>query len=188
LSGGEQRGDGRDREYGAAALPRGVKHLARTFTWFLPAAVSAHPAWASLPLGDAGTIEVTLVVGADGALEHADYDLNAPEHLRAIVERTMLLLRAGKYAIAARAGVAGKERLRISVTLSQREPSEAAGRKPGDALAFGRDWPTLALPGRAYFTLVSGRHFEAQIAIVWSTASEEAQRTQDDTVDPDDAE
>jgi hypothetical protein len=78
--------------------------------------------------------------------------------------------------------------LRISVTLSQREPSQAEGRKPGDALAFGRDWPTLAVPGRAYFTLVSGRHFEAQIAIVWSTASEEAPAPQDDTVDPADAE
>ncbi len=48
--------------------------MARTFTWWLPSAVSALPAWSKLPLGDAGSIDVTLVVRPDARVDKVEYD------------------------------------------------------------------------------------------------------------------
>jgi hypothetical protein len=87
-----------------------------------------------------------------------------------LVKRTIALLQAGRFALTSAPGLAGRERLRIEVTLSQREPLDHPGDDPHHALNLGHDPPTASEPGKAYFTLASGRHFEARVTIVSSDA------------------
>jgi len=174
-AGGDDKGDGRRRRYGGAGLPRGVKHLAKAFTWYLPSAVASDKAWRKLPLGPAGSIDVTLKVNAEGKVVDADYDKKAAKHLVAIIKKTMALVWAGRFALDGKMGKAGREKLRIEVTLSESAPHQDLGKdgkKPHHVFNYGRDLPSMGTPGRAYFTQLSGRHFEARITILSSQSDD----------------
>lgn len=162
-------GQGPGRSYGAASERRGLRVLAPAFARAIPAAVSADPVWSRLPLGPAGRLEITITLNDDGKIVEVPLPENTPSHLRAIVERTMALLRAGRFALTGATG-AGAETLRIEVTLSQQDPIEHDSAKPSDALRLGHQPPTADEPGRAHFTLASGRHFEALITVLASAA------------------
>jgi hypothetical protein len=116
-------------------------------------------------------VELEVVLDGEGKLAEQVVDRRASKPMRRLVKRTLALLQAGRFALTSAPGLAGRERLRIEVTLSQREPLEHAGDDPHEALNLGHDPPTPSAPGRAYFTLASGRHFEATITILGSEPS-----------------
>jgi hypothetical protein len=153
--------------YGQADLPRGMLPLASAFARAVPAAVSNDRAWSRMAVGVAGHIEVTLHIDADGKIAQVSFrdPEHTPPHLQRLVDKTILVMRSGTFALVDARGP-GFETLGIEVTLSQRAPIETANASPNDALRLGHDPPTRDLPGRAYFTLASGRHFEARIVIL----------------------
>ena len=163
---GSGEGRGRGRRYGAEGTTRGVRNLARAFTRAIPAAVSADRAWGQLPLGEAGQIDVVVEVDGQGKIQQVEVPEDAPEHMRALVRRTRALLQAGRFALRGNSPEAGRETLRIAVVLSQGTPVDREGASPDDALRLGHERPTRERPGRAYFDLVSGRHFEATITLL----------------------
>ena len=153
--------------YGQADLPRGMVPLASAFARAVPAAVSNDRAWSSMAVGGAGHIEVTVHIDADGkiaqvSLRHPEH---TPSHLQRLVDKTILVMRSGTFALVDARGP-GFETLGIEVTLSQRAPIKTENASPHHALRFGHDPPTRDLPGRAFFTLASGRHFEARIVVI----------------------
>jgi hypothetical protein len=155
--------------FGAAGLPPGVRNLAAAFCRAIPPATRSDPAWQVLPLGPAGSLRALIVVDDSGRIASAEADPDehrqsppAP-HMKRLLDKTVMLLGGGAFALSAQTG-AGSEKLAIEVELSQRAPSDDA--EPGHMMSQGYRAPTLATPGHAYFTLGSGRHFEARVTIV----------------------
>lgn len=129
----------------------------------MPRAMSGDPLWSSLPLGDAGSFRVSLTLDERGRLSEArSLDENPPPQLGHLLERTVLLLRGGLFALSLEGG-AGAQTLRISVTLSQGTPSDDLDVNPSDTTSLGFEPPRPGHPGRGYFTLASGRHVEARV-------------------------
>lgn len=136
-----------------------ARGFAKAFTRALPAANTGDPIWGQLPLGPAGFVRVSVTVGADGSIDESriwDKPHKPPSHLARLVDRTLVLLRGGRFALTNRG--AGTETLRLDVTLSER-PMESG------PLALGFETPSVGSPGRAYFQLASGRFVEAKVAI-----------------------
>jgi hypothetical protein len=75
------------------------------------------------------------------------------------------LLGGGLFALENHLG-AGRELLRLTITLSDRPVH--ADDDPAQLVERGFEPPRGAAPGRAYFTLASGRHFEAKVQILAS--------------------
>ena len=146
---------------------RGVRNLAAAFARGIPIANSGYAAWKTLPLGLAGTVDVTLAVDEGGKIASVrvhDAD-RAPAHMRELVDRTMLMLRAGRFSLSQAGVTAGDETLRLTATISMTDagPQEDG---PGGAFALGHRRPTREQPGMAMFTLSSGRHVEVEVRIV----------------------
>jgi hypothetical protein len=81
-------------------------------------------------------------------------------HLR---ERVVALLGAGLFALQNNVS-AGSGLFRITITLSDRAVKEEAD--PAELVERGFDPPRGSQAGRAYFTLASGRHFEARVEVL----------------------
>ncbi len=81
-------------------------------------------------------------------------------HLR---DRVIALLGAGLFALQNNS-VAGTDLFRITITLSDR--AVRAESEPAELVERGFEPPRGTAPGRAYFTLASGRHFEAKIEVL----------------------
>lgn len=142
-----------------------ARGFAKAFTRALPAANSADPIWNALPLGHVGIVRIAVTIDEDGKLSESavlEQPRKPPVHLARLVERTILLLQGGRFALT-KAGK-GTETLRVDVTLSER-PMEAG------PLALGFEPPGSRSPGRAYFQLSTGRFVEATVTIESSMAS-----------------
>jgi hypothetical protein len=136
-----------------------ARGFAKAFTRAVPAANSGDPVWGELPLGPVGSVRVSVTVGADGAIDDSkvlDKPRKPPPHLARFVDRTLILLRGGRFALTN--GGAGTETLRVDVTLSERRMDDGP-------LALGFEAPSPGSPGRAYFQLASGRLVEAKVAV-----------------------
>ena len=136
-----------------------ARGFAKAFTRALPAANSGDPIWSQLALGPAGSVRVTVAVDEEGEIAEStvlDNPRRPPVHLARLVERTLLLLQGGRFALTRTNS--GTETLRVDVTLSERPTANGP-------LALGFEAPTRDTPGRAYFELASGRVVEATIAI-----------------------
>jgi hypothetical protein len=136
-----------------------ARGFAKAFTRAVPAANTGDPIWGRLPLGPVGFVRVSVTVGADGAIDESkvlDEPQKPPSHLERLVDRTLILLRGGHFALTN--GGAGTETLRLDVTLSER-PMESG------PLALGFEAPSPGSPGRAYFQLSTGRFVEVKVAI-----------------------
>jgi hypothetical protein len=157
---GDGGAPGAGKRYGAEEGKAGDRMVGRAFTRAVPNAVSADKRWAELPVGDVGSIELTIQVGPDGKMVRAEYDEKAPAALRSVVERTLATMRAGTFALTAAPGAPGSETLRITVTLSDVEP----------AILQHWDPPGVDKPGRCWFIQPTGRRFDAVIRIVSSRA------------------
>lgn len=136
-----------------------ARGFAKAFARAVPAANSGDPIWGELPLGAVGFVRVSVTVGPDGAIDESrvwDKPRKPPAHLARFVDRTLILLRGGRFALIN--GGAGTETLRLDVTLSERPKNDGP-------LALGFEAPSPGNPGRAYFQLASGRFVEAKVAI-----------------------
>lgn len=136
-----------------------ARGFAKAFTRAVPAANNGDPVWGELPLGPVGSVRVSVTVGTDGAIDDSkvlDKPRKPPPHLARFVDRTLILLRGGRFALTN--GGAGTETLRLDVTLSEHPIDDGP-------LALGFEAPSPGTPGRAYFQLASGRLVEARVAI-----------------------
>jgi hypothetical protein len=144
--------------------------LGYAFTRAIPAASPGDAAWRELPIGHVGTIRVELSVDESNHLGelklwHARPGEAAPPAvLKRMVERTLILLRAGQFALSG-SNSAGSERLVIDVTLREDE----ADPEGSDVVVQKKfDGASPSHPGRAYFRYGSGRAVEAKVTIVAS--------------------
>ena len=152
--------------FGAQGLPPGVSSLPSAFTRAITQGTAGDPIWQSLPSGTQAPFMVAVTVDAEGHISNAKI-LNAHdgagvpaqfEHLR---ERVVALLGGGLFALKNNS-MAGTDLMRITITLSDLEVPE----DPATLVVRGSDLPRGNVPGRAYFTLVSGRHFEAKVEVL----------------------
>jgi hypothetical protein len=153
--------------FGGEGLPPGVRSLPSAFTRAIPAATAADPIWQTSTLGTEHPFSIAIEIDDEGHIASAEIlrekDGAEPQtqaqHLR---ERVIALLGAGQFAL--QNEVAGGHAVfRLTITLSDESVSE-------DELAQlpkkGFEPPSESRPGRAYFTLVSGRHFEAKVQVL----------------------
>jgi hypothetical protein len=150
--------------YGAEGDPEGVRSLARAFTRAIPPATSLDRAWREMPLGRAGTLRIELVVER-GKIEEVKGLDQGPLHLRRLVTRTVALIERGRFAIHMSDLDSGREVLSISAVVTTRaHDSELSD---SDAvMELGSEGPTRERPGRAFFTLASGRHVELTVRVL----------------------
>lgn len=151
-------------DYGADG-PGRARDMGRAFTRAIPAACQADPSWQTLPLGDAGTLEVTVEVDAEGKIAgFRPSDRDPPEALVRVVKRTVALLGAGTFALRHGTVGAGSQVLALSVRIT---PAPAAS---GDdeatpsktQLEFTYDGGR----GKAAFTTEGGRRVEVTLRVV----------------------
>jgi len=156
--------------FGSEGLPPGVRSLPGAFARAIPPATGADPIWQSLPAGTQRPFILAIEVDAEGhigsakILEAHDGSEIPPqfEHLR---QRVIALLGAGLFALQNN-GAAGRDLFRITITLSDRAVKEES--EPAPLVERGFEPPRGNSPGRAYFTLASGRHFEARVEVLGS--------------------
>ena len=156
--------------FGQEGLAPGVRRLGYAFTRAIPAATPADAAWRELPAGRVGTVRIELAVDESnhlGELKHWQAhpgEAPPPAVLERMVERTMLLLRAGQFALSG-SNQPGSERIVIDVTLRDAAADEDAS---DNVVNKGFDGATPGHPGRAHFRYGTGRTFEAKVTIVSS--------------------
>lgn len=155
--------------FGQEGLAPGVRRLGYAFTRAIPAASPADSAWRELPVGHVGTIRIELEVDKSnrlGALKRwqAPDEPAPPAVLERMVERTLILLRAGQFALSG-SNQPGSERLVIDVHLRDDAADEDA---TDNVVNKGFDGATPGHPGKAHFRYGTGRTFEAKVTIVRS--------------------
>jgi hypothetical protein len=156
--------------FGQEGLAPGVRRLGYAFTRAIPAATPADEAWRELPAGHVGTIRIELEVDENnrlGALKRWQArpgEPAPPAVLERMVQRTLLLLRAGQFALSG-SNQPGSERLIIDVTLRDEAADEDG---TANVVNKGFDGATPGHPGRAHFRYGTGRTFEAKVTIVRS--------------------
>jgi hypothetical protein len=154
--------------FGGEGLPPGVRSLPSAFTRAIPPATGADPIWQTLPVGTERPFTIALEVDADGHISSAEIVLEKAgveptteaSHVR---ERVVALLGGGLFALQSGTG-AGRELLRITITLSDTPVHDDDD--PAQLVERGFEPPRNGAPGRAYFTLASGRHFEAKVQVL----------------------
>jgi hypothetical protein len=151
--------------YGAEGDPEGVRSLARAFTRAIPPATSLDRAWRELPVGRAGTLRVELVVER-GKLEEVKGLDQGPLHLRRLVTRAVALIERGRFAIHMSDLDSGREVLSISASVTTRASSDSELSDSDAVMELGSEGPTSDHPGRAFFTLASGRHVEVTVRVL----------------------
>jgi hypothetical protein len=149
------------------SAPAAPAKLAKAFTRAVTAATHRDSLWDELPVGRVGAVTVVVSVDAEGKISASKLkdEKTVPAALERLVERTLKLLAAGRFALDARESGAGTETLAIVVELSAGEPSEGYD-DPRHTVSLGFEPPSGAMAGRAYFVHASGRRFEAKISIV----------------------
>ena len=146
----------------------GVRRLGYAFTRAIPAAGPADAEWHELPVGHVGTIRIELSVDESHQLGEArplrvQPDEPAPPAvLERLVERTLLLLRGGQFALSD-SNQPGVERLAVDVVIRNEAPDEDGADL---VVQKGFSGASPALPGRAYFRYGTGRAVEATVTIL----------------------
>jgi hypothetical protein len=158
--------------FGSEGLPPGVRSLPSAFTRAIPPATGADPIWQSLPVGTQEPFILAMQVDAEGhigtakiLLSHDEGDI--PPQFEHIRQRVTALLGGGLFALK-NGSSSGTDLFRITITLSDRAVQQESA--SGELLERGFDPPIGKTPGRAYFTLASGRHFEARVEVIGQPA------------------
>lgn len=144
------------------------RNLVRALVRALPMASSGNPFWQSAEPGNAGSVVVTLSLDAQGHLLAPVFDRSKPEppsHWTAMIRATMPLLQHGTFSVSSAEATAGSAQLRLTalVSVSEARPSDT---DHGGAFGLGFDAPSPGAPGRAYFTLRSGKHVEISVELL----------------------
>ena len=146
----------------------GVRRLGYAFTRAIPAAGPADAEWRELPVGHVGTIRIELSVDESHQLGEArplrvrPDEPAPPAVLERLVERTLLLLRGGQFALSD-SNQPGVERLAVDVVIRNQAPDEDGADL---VVQKGFSGASPALPGRAYFRYGTGRAVEATVTIL----------------------
>jgi outer membrane biosynthesis protein TonB len=140
-----------------------ARDLAASFTNAIPPACDAMAAWRTLPLGDAGSVEVELRTDAEGrVIEEPVLDpKDAPKHLQEVVTRTRF--RFGRAPAALDAGGVGSGAIRLRLAARIEEvpvPKDLPGGSYGLHSTF-RD-----RRGEARFILQEGRRVTITVEVV----------------------
>lgn len=156
----------RGGRFGAAGVLPGVRDLAKAFTRALPRAASGDPLWSKLPLGSAGGFHVVIRIDEQRRIESVKPDEKSlSPALQHLLDRTVLMLKAGQFALDRNDVTSGNEKLHVELAISMRARSNQIDVDPTDTVELGFKPPTRDKPGRGYFTLASGRHVEASVTI-----------------------
>src|SRR5688572_11590263 len=82
----------------------------------IPIVASSDPVWATLPLGAAGSAEVTLGLDGDGKPFAAQpLESAAPAHLRRLVQKTLAVMSGGRFGVPPSDAPAAEQKLRIAI-------------------------------------------------------------------------
>ena len=157
--------------YGQASLPAHVGSLAKAFTRAVPRAAFRDPVWHRLPVGALGKVIFSIeldntgkVVGA-ASVERTEPE--PPVFLKSLVARTVLMLKAGTFALTPQGIEAGAQRFELSAELRRVEALDDVIAAPEDLRQIGRlVEPTRVRPGKANFTYNSGRQVELTIRML----------------------
>ena len=154
--------------FGSQGLPPGVRSLPSAFTRAIPPATGADPLWQSLPIGTQRPFILAVEVDAEGHIGSAQIlgshdGADVPPQFEQIRQRVIALLGGGLFALQNNA-TAGRDLFRITITLSDRAVQDESA--PAELVERGFEPPRGSTPGRAYFTLASGRHFEAKVEVL----------------------
>ncbi len=149
---------------GASDLPAGVRRLDKAFVRAITAATHRDPYWRSAPAGSVGSARIRLSVDADGKLGEM---VTEPREVEAaigrVLTRTALMLKSGRFALPQGQG-AGVVQIELEIVLSDGAATEDAD-DPTATVTMGFTPPSQTKPGRAYFSLASGRRFEATVRL-----------------------
>ncbi|MET0594540.1 MAG: hypothetical protein ABW133_17700 [Polyangiaceae bacterium] len=148
--------------FGGEGAAAGVRDLVRSFVRAMPLVASSDPVWSSLPLGPAGSAELTLGLNGEGKPFAAQPLESAPAHLRRLVQKTLSVMAGGRFAPPPSDLPAAEQKLRIAVALTQQEaPQGDVG--SGGAFALRFEPADAQHVSRAFFTLASGRRVEVSV-------------------------
>lgn len=154
--------------YGAAGVSGPVRNLAKAFTRAIPVATSADRAWANLPLGYAGRVRVTITVDEQQQIQTVVLpDRDVSGHMKRLIDKTILLIRTGRFALSRADAAGGSESLRVDLTIAAEPPPERARTLQDFGLGF--EPPAPGRPGTAYFRAWD-RYIEAKVTIEASRA------------------
>jgi hypothetical protein len=145
-----------------------VRNLATAFARAMPIANTGDPVWGTLPLGPAGSLQVSLEVDETGKLVRAvpSESSRAPEHLVRLIDRTLALLRAGRFALTGTEPQAGSETFLLEARIEQVETTPGDDPSMAGPYALGFAAPHKGEPGYATFTLRTGRRVHIAIKLV----------------------
>ena len=149
--------------FGAEGAAAGVRDLVRFFVRTMPIVASSDPVWGTLPLGAAGSTEVTLGLDGAGKPFAAEPPASAaPAHLRRLIHKTLSVMSSGRFAPPPSDLPAAEQKLKIAIALTQQEP-------PGGDVGSGGAFSLRFEPAdahhvsRAFFTLATGRRVEVSV-------------------------
>lgn len=164
VAGGSSSGDG--AKYGAEGTANGVRSIGKAFTRAIPPATSRDRAWTTLPFGAAGTLTIEITIDEDGHISQTEpKGTERPPHLLRLVDRTVLLLKGGRFALSRDGVSTGTETLRLDAEITSGPPSDNELANPADPFELGFEPPTDKRPGRAFFRLASGRRIEVRVKL-----------------------
>ena len=151
-------GTGRPALFGAVGV-RYATDLATTFTRGFPQAASADPVWGSVPIGSAGTADVTLTLDESGHLVGSTVAGAPSSALRRGIERTLALL--GPRAFTARGAAT---RLRVTAHVGRDDVHDGLH---GDVFALSGGSFTGDV-GTAFFALpgAPGRRIDVELRLL----------------------
>jgi hypothetical protein len=136
--------------------------MGRAFTRAIPAASSADQQWAALPLGDAGTIEITIDIDETGHITGwRPVDASPPKQLVSMVRRTMVLLESGTFSLKSGSIARGVQVLKLRARVSEADPDTDDAPAGGVRLQFTYEGGR----GTAAFTQLS-RRVEVSVQVV----------------------
>jgi len=157
--------------FGQEGLAPGVRRLGYGFARSIPPATKGDPAWLELPVGHVGTIRIELEVDANNRLgavkrwQGRPSEPAPPAVLERLVERTLILMRAGQFALSG-SNDPGSERLLIDVEVRDERADDDEDNRNVVQLKF--DAATPGHPNKAYFRYGTGRAVEAKVTTVRS--------------------
>lgn len=141
-----------------------IRNLGHAFTKALPPACDSDKVWATLAVGDAGAIEVALIVSEEGKVTAFEpITPNPPAHMMSTVRRTVANVKRNMAAMSAGSVNPGQHVLRLSAKLSDTTVTEE---EVSGAAAFGLASTWEGRKGIASFTQPTGRHVEITVEFV----------------------
>jgi len=150
--------------FGAEGSAPGVRDLVRSFVRAIPIVASSDPIWATLPLGAAGAVDVTLVLDEElRPHTKAPFESAIPQHLARLVNKTLLVMASGRFAVGAGGAAGAEQRLHIALAVTQESPPTQDLSAAGGAFGLRFEPPDDHQVSRAFFTLASGRRVEVSV-------------------------